>query len=75
MIYTLTYHPGVKDDYRAIDPWISTKIEDSMNKKLSTQPLQYGDYLRGKLHKYRKLRIGEYRVVLPSAIEEMRRCT
>lgn len=63
MIYSISYHSQVKQDFLQIDPYISKDIQRIMTKKLSLHPLGHGAYLHGPLRLYRKLRIREYRVV------------
>lgn len=63
MSYSFSYHPKVKQDFLEIDPVLSTMIQKTMIEKLSSYPLHYGEYLHGQLHPYRKLRVGDYRIV------------
>ena len=39
------------------------KIQDAINKKLTTNPETFGKPLRKSLKGYRRLRVGDYRVV------------
>lgn len=53
----------VKEDLPKIgEPWKS-KIREAIESKLMTRPEIYGKTLRHSLKNYRKLRVGDYRVV------------
>lgn len=53
----------VKDDIPAIlEPWKS-EIKQAIEKKLTTRPEVYSRPLRRSLKGYRKLRVGNYRII------------
>lgn len=53
----------VKEDIPKLgEPWQS-KIEKAIKSKLMTRPEIYGIPLRRSLKNYRKLRVGDYRVI------------
>jgi mRNA interferase RelE/StbE len=53
----------IKEDLPKIgEPWKS-KIRKAIESKLMTRPEVYGKPLRRSLKNYRKLRVGDYRVV------------
>lgn len=65
MPYKLRYHP----DVRAVDiPKLNKNIQDrirrAIEQRLLNHPEQYSEPLRKTLKRYRKLRVGDYRVVL-----------
>ena len=51
-----------EDIPRIAETW-RDKIESAIEEKLTTHPDVYGKPLRRSFHDYRKLRIGDYRVV------------
>jgi mRNA interferase RelE/StbE len=53
----------IEEDLRKIAHSSRKKILQSIKKKLGAEPLKYGEQLRGELKKYRKLRVGDYRVI------------
>ncbi len=63
MHYQINFHEDVKGDLKKIgQPWLS-RIMIAIHKKLSTEPEIFGIPLRKSLRNYRKLRIGDYRVI------------
>jgi len=64
MAYSLLYHPQVaSQDIPAIPRNLQRRLARAIEGRLSTAPDRYGDPLRGPFHGYRKLRVGDYRVV------------
>lgn len=63
MTYSIQYDERAADDMKAYDPHIAVRLYRTLEEKLSQAPLHFGEYLTGKLYPYRKLRVGEYRVV------------
>jgi mRNA interferase RelE/StbE len=63
-VHELTYAAVVtRDDLPSIDrDWVR-EILTAVLEKLTVHPDIYGKPLRGGLHGYRKLRIGDYRVI------------
>ena len=53
----------VEEDIPQLAPTWKTKIQDAIEEKLSTYPDVYGKPLRRSLKGYRKLRVGDYRIV------------
>lgn len=62
MDWRLRYHPGVKDDVSGFPRNIKKSIRLAINERLMGNPL-IGLPLRSSLKGYRKLRIGNYRVI------------
>lgn len=63
-MFKLTYHPlVVKDDIPKLSEEWKQKIRLAIEQRLATQPDFYGKPLRRSLKGYRKLRVGDYRVV------------
>jgi len=63
MSWSLLYHPGVGDDLKSVGPSAARRIMRAIDSKLTEAPLQFGAPLSGNLVNFRKLRIGDYRVV------------
>jgi mRNA interferase RelE/StbE len=65
MQYQIRYHPDVKTtDIPKLNKNIRDRIRRAIERKLLTQPGQYSEPLRKTLTSYRKLRVGDYRIVL-----------
>ena len=72
MPFTLRYHPDVKiKDLPVIDAKLKNRIKDAIERRLATEPHQYGEPLRKTLKGYWKLRIGDYRVVFKIVGDEV----
>ena len=61
--YTLVYHPDIPQDVARIPKNIRQIIARAIEERLGTDPLQFGEPLRRGLQKYRKLRVGDYRII------------
>lgn len=63
-MYKIVYHPEVvsKDIPKLSQDW-QQKIPHSIESKLITKPEVFGKPLRRSLKNYRKLRVGDYRVI------------
>ena len=62
--YTILYHPlVVKRDIPKINGAWKKRIKKAIEEKLAAKPDLYGPPLRQSLKGYRKLRIGDYRVI------------
>jgi len=60
----IKYHPKVKsEDIPRLSSNITTRIENAIRNRLMVNPIKYGFYLRGSLKGYRKLRVGDWRVI------------
>ncbi|MFW5853594.1 MAG: type II toxin-antitoxin system RelE family toxin [Patescibacteria group bacterium] len=62
--FVIYYHPVVvnKDIPGLTNPW-KQKIKKAIEDKSATNPYHYGKPLRRSLVGYRKLRVGDYRVI------------
>jgi len=70
-MYAILYHDDViSKDLPKIDTNWKKKIQLAIESKLMTSPEVYGKPLRRSLKYYRKLRVGDYRVVF--RIEEQK---
>jgi mRNA interferase RelE/StbE len=63
MKWKILYHPGVMDDLDVVGPSAVRRIMRAIDEKLTCAPLEFGSGLSGNLASFRKLRIGDYRVV------------
>jgi len=64
MAYTLYYHPDIrKEDLPGIPENIRRRIRRAIEERLLKEPVKFGDYLKRDLQGYRKLRVGDYRVI------------
>ena len=64
MPYVLRYHPQVAaTDLPRIAPENKRRIERAIAGRLTSEPQRYGVPLTGTLRGYRKLRVGDYRVI------------
>jgi mRNA interferase RelE/StbE len=64
MSYQIVYHQLVVcRDLPALDALIKIRIKLAIETKLMTEPQRFGLHLRSSLKGYRKLRVGDYRVV------------
>lgn len=64
MKFELIYHPLVsKEDIPKISESFKMKIKKAIESKLINNPEIYGKPLRRSLKGYRKLRVGDYRVI------------
>ena len=63
MHYIVRYHPLVRKDLSTINTTIKTRIKNAIERRLMVGPIKYGDPLRKTLKGYRKLRVGDYRIV------------
>ena len=63
MKWQVLYHPEVEEDLISVGHGAARRIVKAIDKKLTTEPLKFGDPLSSNLGMFRKLRIGDYRVV------------
>ena len=65
MQYRLLYHPLVKEkDIPKLNVTIIKRIQTALETRLQTEPEKFSEPLRKTLKGYRKLRVGDYRIVL-----------
>ena len=63
MDYQVFYHPEVQTDLSRIPQNVKASIKRAIEQRLLIDPLTYGQPLRQSLKGYRKLRVGDYRVI------------
>lgn len=70
MSFKIIYHElVVKEDIPALSKSMKVRIRKAIEEKLMTFPENFGKPLRRSLKGYRKLRVGDYRVIY--RIEEL----
>lgn len=69
----IKYHPKVKsEDIPRLSSNITVRIENSIKNRSMVNPIKYGFYLRGTLRGYRKLRVGDWRIIHRIVDKEIR---
>jgi len=63
MSYSIIYHEEVVKDISKLDSAIKLQIKKAIELKLMEDPLLFGFPLRKSLNGYKKLRVGDYRIV------------
>ena len=63
MKWKVLYHPEVEGDLTSVGHGAARRIVKAIDQKLTTEPLKSGNPLSGNLGMFRKLRVGDYRVV------------
>lgn len=63
MTWRISYHPETEDDISDLPKNIKTRIQKAVEQRLLVDPARYGVALRRNLQGYRKLRVGDYRVI------------
>jgi len=61
--YIVKYHKTLKEDLNKLDKFSRSRIKKAIESRLLIDPIKYGQSLKGTLKGFRKLRIGDYRVV------------
>ena len=69
MHYLVRYHPLVRKDLSTINTTIKARIKNAIERRLMVDPIKYGDPLRKTLKGYRKVRVGDYRIVYKIEVE------
>jgi len=69
----IKYHPKVKnEDIPRLTSNIAARTENAIRNRLMVNPVKYGFYLRGSLKGYRKLRVGDWRIICRIVDKEIR---
>lgn len=63
MTWSISYHPEIENDISGLPKNIKTRIQKAIEQRLLADPIRYGVPLRRSLYGYRKLRVGDYRVI------------
>ena len=63
MNWRIIYHQDVEGDLESVGPSAARRVIRAIDTKLSKAPTQFGAPLSGNLANFRKLRVGDYRIV------------
>ncbi len=63
MPFEIAFHPDVENDLTRLPRNIRRRVMNAIATRLATEPAKYGKPLAGRLSGYRKLRVGDVRVV------------
>lgn len=63
MTWTILYHHAVEEDLESVGPSAGRRIVKAIDTRLTHSPIDFGATLSGNLANFRKLRVGDYRVV------------
>lgn len=61
--WSLLYHPDIPGEIERIPRNLRNIMRRAIEERLMTDPVRFGEPLRRSLHGYRKLRVGDYRIV------------
>jgi mRNA interferase RelE/StbE len=67
--YLIKYHKAVKEDLSKLDSLSKSRIKRAIETRLSVDPVKFGELLKGNLKGFRKIRVGDYRIVYKVAKE------
>lgn len=63
MSYHVVYHPDVKKDVSDFPQNIKSRLKKAIETRLMSDPVRYGELLKKTLKGFRKLRVGDYRII------------
>lgn len=63
MGYRVVYHYLVEEDIQQIPANIRKRIQDAIENRLMAEPVMAGKPLRQSLKGFRKMRVGDYRII------------
>lgn len=63
MTWSIVYHHAVEQDLESVGPSAARRIVRAIDDKLTRAPATFGAPLSGNLADFRKLRVGDFRVV------------
>ena len=63
MKWRILYHRAVEEDLESVGSSAARRIVKAIDAKLAISPMDFGVPLSGNLANFRKLRVGDYRVV------------
>ena len=61
--YIIEYDVDIEEKLRSFPKSVRKMIRDAIEKKLTVDPIAFGKPLRFSLKGYRRLRVGDYRVI------------
>ncbi len=62
-MYKILYHESIKDDLSSISKSDKLNIRKAIEKKLATNPIEFGKPLQYSLKGLRRLRVGDHRII------------
>ena len=62
-MYTIEYSKSAKEDISKLSKTNQAKITQAIEKKLKKDPIYFGKPLQYSLKNFRKIRVGNYRVI------------
>ena len=71
MSYSLKYHKAVKNDLNSLEVLSKARIKRAIETRLAVDPIKFGEPLKGNLKGFKKLRVGDYRIVYKMRQEEV----
>ena len=63
MNYIILYHQEIPKDLSPIPSNIQSRIKKAIEYRLLKYPFKYGEHLKRNLKGYRKMRVGDYRII------------
>jgi len=63
MLFRPFYHDEISKDISGFPANIKERIKKAIEERILVDPVKYGMPLKRELHGYRKLRVGDYRVI------------
>ena len=63
MKFSIIYHSDIPQDIASLPKNIKLRIKKAIEMRLLVDPVKYGEPLRRTLKGYRKMRVGDYRVI------------
>jgi mRNA interferase RelE/StbE len=69
-VYKIEYLSSVREDFSSISKTNKEQIRKAIEKKLATNPIEFGKPLQYSLKGLRRLRVGDYRIIFKIEEEE-----
>ncbi len=63
MLYIPAYHPEVEKDIKSLPRNLKERIRKAIEERLVLDPLKFGRPLRYSARGYRRMRVGDYRII------------
>ncbi len=63
MDWKINFTSSVKKIFKKLDKTTQVQIDNYIQKRISQNPFQYGENLKGNLQGLRRYRVGDYRVL------------
>ncbi|HLD76611.1 MAG TPA: type II toxin-antitoxin system RelE/ParE family toxin [Rickettsiales bacterium] len=69
--YEITFVKKAKVEFESLDKSIRNRISAYLKDKVAQDPHSYGKNLSGNLNKYRRYRVGDYRIICEIKKQEL----